>query len=253
MHITITIYFCSLAGGSWPPYVLGIPQHGQVSVQIVVFGEDGTTSSSYVLVIERDENEGSQQQSGLDMWDALGGILFQDLSTLSVLIAACYWFVVLHLVWSTYKLAPNVSKSFSFFIGSINAVGIPNKCEICPSGTYSSKGNSASCELCPPGTVAAGGSFECTACPAGTYSMSWGGSICKHCIEGTFSNASSSTSCMLCPDSETTKGDGQSSCSVDVGSANLKQGCVRFEKNAGHLKILTRIFDVGAGTQWLSI
>lgn len=69
----------------------------------------------------------------------------------------------------------------------------------CPTGTFSSSGQSA-CTLCGVGTYAAeSGSVTCSPCPRGTFSVVPAAVMCVQCSVGQFADSEGSTGCKTCP------------------------------------------------------
>lgn len=164
-------------------YVIGLQPGVPVGIKVVVLAEDGVTSSSYPMVLER-------------------APAFQTP-------------VAQH-------AAPTLTPSSKDML-TMNATGWPatpaeqGNCTICPVGWASANANSTSCTMCPPGTAAPiSQSSACTPCVPGTYALSWGSSQCRHCIAGTVTQESGATACNPCPSGTTTPGDGFSVCNITL-------------------------------------
>eukprot|EP00164_Ancoracysta_twista_P007358 GFYU01010427.1.p1 GENE.GFYU01010427.1~~GFYU01010427.1.p1 ORF type:complete len:1729 (-),score=404.88 GFYU01010427.1:215-5401(-) len=83
------------------------------------------------------------------------------------------------------------------------------QCEVCPTGTFSSKDEAAHCEVCAIGHAAVGeGSTQCDECPANHYAKDIGSSACTTCGAGTSSAPGADrceiAGCQFSPDGDET-------------------------------------------------
>jgi hypothetical protein len=77
--------------------------------------------------------------------------------------------------------------------------GQPNCCGLCPTGTFSTQGQSA-CTNCPTGTYSQGGQAnQCISCPVGQYQSQTKASSCVNCSPGSFQGSQGQSSCTSCP------------------------------------------------------
>ncbi len=75
------------------------------------------------------------------------------------------------------------------------------RCQTCPSGSYSPVGSSA-CATCPAGTYSVGPTVPCSLCGGGTYAEAEGSSTCTNCETGKYATVLGATApsvCLTCP------------------------------------------------------
>ena len=88
------------------------------------------------------------------------------------------------------------------------------------------------CEMCPRGTYSSRGSASCTDCPTGTYNDQEQQAACTNCAQNTYMEFLGKTTCYTCPLQSTTSGTGANSvanCTCQGGkSMSSDRACVNY-------------------------
>ena len=152
-------------------YIMNLPIGVEVPVKIVVFAEDGTTTSSYSLMLHRKNSKYTSQiassNTELSRIPALSSILLGDMNKCEVCMPG--WVSTAQDAIECSLCPPG---SFANKYGT--------KCELCDLGTYSMSWGSRQCKHCIEGTYASRpGSTSCKLCPDTLTTIGDGGSMCQ--------------------------------------------------------------------------
>lgn len=151
-------------------YILNIPQGFEIPVEIVIFAEDGTTSSTITIKL-RKKSPSSKVSRG----------------TTEV---------------STNPLLETILEGLSDFEqckvctpGWVSALPDSPRCAMCPPGTFAEY-DGVRCSSCSEGTYSMSwGSRKCKHCIEGTFAPHTGSSSCKVCPESTTTQGDGRASC----------------------------------------------------------
>jgi hypothetical protein len=151
-------------------YIMNLPIAVEVPVQIVVFAEDGTTTSSYSLMLHRKNSKYKSQVAAsnaeLSRIPALASILVGDMSNCDVCMP-----------------------------GWVSTAQDAIECSLCPPGSFADK-YGTKCELCDLGTYSMSwGSRQCKHCIEGTYASRPGSTSCKLCPDTLTTNGDGKSMC----------------------------------------------------------